>query len=133
MINEAARRLGDVWFAPKRFESPQLYERLGIRTFKKWMPFSGDMVVRHVWKTGRKVTLSVESVERMKKGTEFPEKLHLAGAFALPIAGVLVGQIGWANAANILVNIYPIMLQRYNRIRYQEVLKRMQSRMAVTT
>lgn len=129
MINEAVRRVSDAWFSPKSFESEELYERLGIRTFKKYMPTSGDLVMRHVWRKTRKVR-GIDSLRRLERGTRLPEKLHLVGLFAFPIAGVLVDQIGWANAINVVFNIYPIMLQRYNRIRYQGVLRRMESRAA---
>ena len=35
---------GDVWFAPKRFESPHLYERLGVLWIKRSVPTGGDYV-----------------------------------------------------------------------------------------
>lgn len=132
MINETVRRVSDAWFSPKPFENEQLYEKLGIRTFKKYMPTSGDLVMRHVWRKTRKVR-GIESLRRLERGTRFPEKLHLVGLFAFPIVGVLVDQIGWANAINVFFNIYPIMLQRYNRIRYQGALRRMEERERLTS
>ncbi len=37
-------RLEDIWFAPKRFESTALYERLGVLLVKKYAP-TGDAAV----------------------------------------------------------------------------------------
>jgi len=37
-------RAWDVWFAPKRFESPHLYERLGVLWIKRYAPTGGDFV-----------------------------------------------------------------------------------------
>ncbi len=39
-------RLQDLWFAPKRFESTTLYERLGVVLVKRYAPTGGDFVNR---------------------------------------------------------------------------------------
>jgi len=36
-------RAWDFWFAPKRFESPRLYKRLGVLWIKHYVPTGGDV------------------------------------------------------------------------------------------
>jgi hypothetical protein len=38
----------DFWFQPKRFESEQLYERLGVLLMKRYVPTGGDLVMQHL-------------------------------------------------------------------------------------
>jgi hypothetical protein len=37
--------------------------------------------------------------------------------------------VGWMLAFNVIINGYPIMLQRYNRIKLQELVHRQDSRL----
>ena len=111
---------------PKNFESPELYEKLGIRTYKKYMPTTGDLMYKYVWKklgASNQVTLKPDSIEAALSTTTACEKLHYAFLAVYSVAmyhsyesGNMAG-LAVNTALNTLINVYPIMLQRYNRMR----------------
>ena len=44
------KKITDAWFDPKSFEqNPTIYEKLGVRTFKRYMP-TGDLVIKYMKK-----------------------------------------------------------------------------------
>lgn len=131
-------------------ESPELYEHLGIRFFKKYMPTTGDLMRKHFWAKRGMTGLTVGGypeegerelrLEALVATSKLAEKLHLkffAGFLAFGAAsGVFVGEIGSSEAGvafstfagivvNTATNVYPIMLQRYNRLRIYRILDRM--------
>lgn len=121
------------WYLrPRRFESGALYPRLGVRIYKKVVPSSGELVSRlrgidrlKLAATGsRRVALQNYAAQTRKW-----ELRHLASAVLLQawafIGGATIGveQFWWSSAINLLVNIYPIMVQRFNRGRIALMLK----------
>src|SRR5258706_15766097 len=137
-FRQAVTLIADAWFEPKSFEQyPGLYENLGVKEFKKYMPISGDLIYRLVWKKFGELDMvkphSLESLKTMENFTRFYEATHLAGFAVMSaemgatfahhdISGTLF--LGLLNA---LANIYPIMVQRYNRIRLFKTIKRMET------
>src|SRR5437667_410706 len=67
------QRAWDVWFAPKRFESPHLYERLGVLWIKRYVPTGGDYFRK---KYGVRVIDIKGTIESLLKGEQ-----RLDGAF----------------------------------------------------
>ena len=137
-FKQVVKRIADAWFDPKSFEqNPELYEKLGVRTFKRYMPTSGDLVYRLVWKRFGAEDLVKPTLESMKdyeKYTRLYEGIHLTflGLGAATMAAQLSsGQIEGAvftAGINTLVNVYPILVQRYNRSRLYKAINRMESR-----
>jgi hypothetical protein len=137
-FREVVKKIADAWFDPKSFEqNPKLYEKLGVRTFKKYMPTSGDLVYRLVWKrfgAGDQIEPTLESMKSYEKYTRLYEGIHLTAlgiGTATMTEQLLSGQIEGAvftAAINTLVNVYPILLQRYNRSRLYKVINKMESR-----
>ncbi len=125
----------DLWFAPKPFESTQLYERLGVKTFKKYMPLTGDLMNRYVW--SRVLTRfipeyhDVNILKQVEFFTRVYEGIHLTGGIIGTIIlahflhADLVKDATVITAWNTLINIYPVMVQRYNRIRLLHAANRM--------
>ena len=116
-----------MWYYPPRtFEGGRLYPLLGIRFFKKYLPTSGDLVsrfrgvkrIRILESGGRQAAL--ESYEKQAWRWEYR---HLVSAVLLQayafIGGTLISpEHFWTSTiVNLVVNIYPVMLQRYNRAR----------------
>jgi Glycosyl-4,4'-diaponeurosporenoate acyltransferase len=118
----------DVWFRPKTFESECLYERLGALLTKRYVPTGGDLVMQRLRRhhpSRRWVTSSLQSLCRYERRTRLNESIHLIGfigftvlaasrfasgsltAFGLTVALVL----------NLLLGLWPVVLQRYNRLR----------------
>lgn len=102
------------------------YERLfGIRTFKRWMS-QGDHMnawLRRRVPTYRVVAPTRESIAAYAQRTRAIERAHLAWFLgALVPTGYAMGAgAHWFGIllllANLLTNVWPIMLQRYNRVR----------------
>ena len=123
----------DFYFKPKCFERrSKLYEKLGIRHFKKFM-FGGDYMngfLRKLDPSHRMIGELGLSPTSYEGYTRLYETGHLLASFyggsiimenfreennERAIAGILV---------NLATNIYPIMLQRYNRARIYRLLER---------
>ncbi len=124
------------YFQPKAFEKTgrcRIYRYLGIRLFKYYLPTSGDLVSR--WFGVRRITLlksmRMDSLLRHERFTRSYEARHLLGAvtmLAISYYAISVRQNGnwfYLSCANLLINGYPIFLQRYNRIRIQALLQRL--------
>jgi hypothetical protein len=123
----------DIWFRPKRFESERLYERLGALVIKRYVPTGGDLVMRRLRRNhpGRRwVTSSLRSLWQYERRTRLNESIHLIGfvGFTVLIASkfasgsLTVLGLTFALTLNLIVGLWPVVLQRYNRLRlYQAV------------
>jgi hypothetical protein len=136
-FKDTAKTIADAWFDPKSFEKdPTLYEKLGIRTFKRYLP-TGDLIPRLL---RRRFTFiggtSVNDLKNYERFTRVYETIHLGflglGAAALgeELASGKIGQAAFTAGINTLVNVYPIMLQRYNRSRLYRTINRIEEREA---
>lgn len=117
------------YYEVRRFETTRFYEAVGVRAFRALVP-NGDLVNR--WRRRRergfRVLTSRESTLAYLPRTVASEKSHLV----LLLAGVgsslyawHIGWLGWAAwlaVGNVLVNLYPVLLQRYTRARIDRVL-----------
>ena len=124
--------LSERYYRIRAFESSgRIYERLGIRFFKRFVP-NGDYInrlTRH-FAPGHRVVHDGGSLAKFEARTEFAERCHLAGLFlGLPSAAyaLILGWNGfalWLLLPNITFHLYPFLLQRYTRARIQKVLER---------
>jgi hypothetical protein len=123
------------YFKPKSFElyrGKTIYDLIGIKFYKKYLPTTGDLVRR--WrkikqiKTGK--TNQIAELYRYERKTRNYEWRHLIGAVVFVVLIFLIERkltiFDWIflTFLNLIINIYPIFLQRYNRIRIINVLKR---------
>lgn len=129
----------DWYFRPRAWERAgrgRIYRWLGIRPFKRYLPTSGDLVsrargVRRVAGFGPDLR---ESLVRHQRFTRAYEGRHIFGAVLMLalswLSIALQGKGSWPVllAANLLINGYPIMLQRYNRVRLQAALAALDDR-----
>jgi hypothetical protein len=71
-----------------------------------------------------------ESIPRLLLEARTAETIHvlaLLGSFGLVACALFTGRLvsaGWLLVFNVLINIYPVMLQRYNRLRLRRLLTR---------
>ena len=120
-------------FEPKPFETPgdcRLYRLLVVRAFKRYLPTSGDLVSR--WRGISRIQRAHggldQALRRYERITRSHEGRHIFGAASMLAiswwAITFHGKGEWPAllAANALINGYPIILQRYNRIRLQSAL-----------
>jgi len=113
------------YFRVHRFErSGRLYERLGVRVFRGVAP-DGDLVNRRVRRSdpGYRVVRGRRGVAAWVKRTERSERGHAVLLMLGVVSAAYAWTIGWRGwalyltAGNVLVNLYPILLQRYTRSR----------------
>jgi hypothetical protein len=124
------------WHLPG--ESPELYERLGVRQFKRFLPINGDRAGRLSSRlsSGNNDSMKAD-LEDLVRHSKLIEMVHLGTTAILGVeqywahtsdTPVLL-QVGMV-AAQTVANIYPTMVQRYNRMRAQRVLGRINRRRA---
>ncbi len=126
----------DVWFAPKRFESPQLYERLGVLWIKRYVPTGGDYVRKNCGVRVIAIKGTVESLLAFEHRTRVYEAIHVVVFLAFLlfslwqlVSGRTTG-VGFVLACvvYVLLMLSPVLLQRYNRIRVYEAIRRMRKK-----
>ena len=116
------------WFRPRRFESERLYERLGARVLKRYVPTGGDLVMRRLRRhhpDRRWLTSSPQSLCQYERRTRLNELIHLigfVGGTVLITSKFALGSLAtsWliiALALNLILGLWPVVLQRYNRLR----------------
>ncbi len=119
------------WFDLATFEKGgHIYRFAGLHWFQAIQKFLGWNKLLGV----PKIRMDKDMLERFEHGMRFGEATHwVCLAVLLPIAGWSVisqdgaGLIYWVLSA-IVLHIYPIMLQRYNRPRVRRLLAKLTTR-----
>jgi len=121
----------EYYFRPKFFErSGKLYEKLGVKVYKKFVPTNGDYVNKLIKKSSPKYRFiyNKNNLEIFGKWTKIMEGSHTAigsGLLYFTIDALSKGDYKFAGifaGINAVTNVYPIMLQRYNRARVYNIL-----------
>jgi hypothetical protein len=108
----------------------RFYEKIGVRTFKYFVPTCGDLWIKLYQKVFKKkvsLTSTRKKAVHFASMTQVYELIHYFGFVLLLVINVIVLFQGktsstvWIFLMNILVNVYPIILNRYNRIRLSRV------------
>jgi Glycosyl-4,4'-diaponeurosporenoate acyltransferase len=126
-------RVQDLWFAPKRFESTALYERLGVRLIKRYVPTGGDFFIRRYGVRIATIRGALETLIQFERHTRRLEAIHelaFLGFLAFSFWRALTRQttffdFGFAVVVYVVLILSPAMLQRYNRLRVYPVIRRM--------
>ncbi len=112
----------------KAFEQAgQVYERLGIRLFKRLVRRGPLSIFSPTLRFPKEKTISAlrrldEEMRKAETGHVFIFMwMLLFSGYALPRGWF--DAAGWMLAFNVIINGYPIMLQRYNRIKLQELIQ----------
>ena len=129
-------RAWDVWFAPKPFESPRLYERLGVLWIKRYVPTGGDYVRKKYGVRVIDIKSTSESLLKFEERTRVYEAIHVLAFLAFLlfsiwqlVSGRTTGMgFGIACVVYVLLILSPVLLQRYNRIRVYEAIRRMRKK-----
>jgi hypothetical protein len=127
------------YFEPRRFEQAangRLYVLLSVRLFKRYLPTSGDIIsrargFRRIAPIGPGLVSSLLQYEKQTKSWEVRHIFGALSMLALTWWSIAVhGKGSWPVllGANLLINGYPIMLQRYNRTRLRSLLARLKGR-----
>ena len=125
------RKITDWYFEPMSFERDgRIYERLGVKRFKRtYIGFMKRYLITETLR-GR----DEKSLQHLINSTKWYEGTHLVLNCGLSILIASELANGYYKGAallglvNTLTNIYPIMMQRYNRGRLYKTLERVQNR-----
>jgi hypothetical protein len=115
------------YYSIKAFErTGRMYEYLGIRLFKKLVRRGPLSVFSPKLRLPKEKTVS--ALEQLEREMRKAETSHLLLFVVMVLFSVYALLRGWPDAAgwimvfNILINGYPVMLQRYNRIKLTELI-----------
>ncbi|MCL6507851.1 MAG: hypothetical protein K6T59_12570 [Bryobacteraceae bacterium] len=129
------RAVAGWYFGPCPFESRgagRVYEIVGVHFYKRLLRTSGNP--RGRWPAraalhGRRARLEACLRTHLQFTREY-EVRHLVGGALMQTAGMAVifgtghGSFAALTIANVIINGYPVLLQRYNRVRLQAALAR---------
>jgi hypothetical protein len=121
------------YFKPKKFEFYRyntIYELIGIKIYKKYLPTTGDIARKRRKITQIKISKAdiIDELYKYERKTRDYEWRHIIGAIVFIILTFILDRkltaLDWIflPALNLYINIYPIFLQRYNRIRIIKIL-----------
>lgn len=128
--------LPEQYYATKDFErTGRVYELLGVRLFK-WLVYRGPF---RVFSPNMRLSRFSEgrdphTLRRLEHYTREGEASHvLVFVLVLPFAGYAalrgwLDAVVWLMAFNVILNIYPVILQRYHRNRLQKLLQKLATR-----
>jgi hypothetical protein len=102
----------------------RLYAALGVRAFTR-VATNGDLVNRFLRRRspGHRVVRDVRSALAWAEQARSAERHHLVFLLMGSLSAGYAQSIGWRGwaavlaASNVVFNVYPILLQRYNRLR----------------
>ena len=116
------------YYATQAFEhGGQVYERLGIRLFKRLVRRGPLAIFSPKLRFPEVKTTS--ALRRLEHEMQKAETGHvIIFVVMLVFIGYVLLQrwfdtVGWLLVFNVLINGYPIMLQRYNRIKLEELIQ----------
>jgi glycosyl-4,4'-diaponeurosporenoate acyltransferase len=121
------------YFRPKKFElyhNQTIYEFFGIKFYKKYLPMTGDIARK--WRKIIQIKLNkserINELYRYERQTRNNELRHIIttigciGLIFITDRKLSFLDLGFLTSLNLYINIYPIFLQRHNRIRIIKVL-----------
>jgi len=114
------------YYETKSFEAGQLYERLGVRFCKKLLKRGPLRILSPKLRIPNRIAL--ESLRELENQMRKAETFHIvAFSVMMFVAGYAavrgwLGALAWMVLFNGLFNIYPTMLQRYNRMKLQRLI-----------
>jgi hypothetical protein len=120
-------RLTSTYYHAKSWEAEgKIYQWIGVDGFRKILVWIGWEKLN---KASKPVKKNLDALKHLEHGTRQSEFGHLI-IFAIVLAvaclvGVRYGfrQSLWLHGLNILLNIYPVAVQRYNRPRLQKAIR----------
>jgi hypothetical protein len=117
------------YYSIKPFErTGRVYEHLGVRLFRKLVrrgPFSVFSPTLHLPRESTLSALQQLDHEMRKAEAGHVITFMLVLVFiGFALARMWIDAAAWMMVFSVVLNVYPVMLQRYNRIRLQAVIQR---------
>ena len=124
------------YFAARPFEKGgSIYRWCGVGFFLRVLRWVGW---ERALRKDQPISKDLTRLSNYESGTRGSEAVHLCSAIAVAVFTLWVGwttsinDLKWLVLFNILVNVYPVMLQRYNRPRVARAIEVMQRREGVS-
>jgi len=114
------------YYETKSFEAGQLYERLGVRFCKKLLRRGPLRILSPKLRIPNPIV--VESLRELEYEMRRAETIHVVAFIVMMFVAGYGAVRGWLDALswmllfNVLLNIYPMMLQRHNRMKLQRLI-----------
>ena len=113
------------YYRPRPVENDgRLYRRLGVVAFK-WLLFKSRIELLN---GSARLSRGRTGLHRLERGIREAETDHAIALLVMLVITIYAGVnawwalAGWLLLANVVANVYPIMLQRHNRARLLPVL-----------
>ncbi len=126
------------YYNTKPFErTGQFYERVGIRLIKKILRRGPLRILSPTLQLPREKT--VPALRNLENEMRKAETAHILTFILMLLLAGYAAANGWLDAVmwmllfDILINVYPIMLQRYNRIKLQESICKLEQQLDLWT
>jgi len=120
----------DSYFAPQRFEREgKIYRRTGILLLVAFFRFTG---YERLMRKSIPVRNDLEALRYYSEVTRGSEANHVLAGICTVVLTISMGPryplhgTEWLWITNVLVNVYPVMLQRYNRPRVERIIRRLE-------
>lgn len=112
----------------KTITEKKIYEHLGVNIFKKYVLFGYEKLLK-LLKLNKYVgyrlnKLAIDEIKNYKTTSIGFAVAHISSTIVLALIFIAMGATIPAWILNIAFNLYCIMVQRYNIIRINEILKR---------
>jgi len=128
LLQKTGIRLSDNYFRIKKFErSYKLYKTIGMYYFKKIIQkYPLPNATLKIELNGRSKSDILDLEDRMREA----EQIHVFGLLLILVISILFAFtrdkkfLLWFTIFNIIMNLYPILLQRYNRNRIKSILNK---------
>ncbi len=132
LLHISGWHLGPGYFRLRRLESSTaLYPGLGVSYFKRIIErYPGPATTGRI-RLGSRSRLELQRLDAQMRNAE---EVHVLGFLVNLVLAALFGLLRdsrfflWLGVFNVIINLYPIFLQRYNRSRVQMLLKRQSAR-----
>ncbi|HEX8990048.1 MAG TPA: hypothetical protein VF784_00080 [Anaerolineales bacterium] len=124
------------YYTSKPFErTGQVYERMGIRLVKRFLRRGPLRVLSPTLRLPTERTLpALRNLENEMRKAETAHAITFLCMLLVVGYALVQGRLDaglWMLLFSIVINIYPILLQRYNRIKLQELIRRQDGREVV--
>lgn len=107
---------------------------MGALLIKRYVPTGGDLVMRylrHRHPKSRWVVASLKSLRQFERRTRLNESIHLIGfvsfaalaAYKFASGALTALGLTLALALNLVLGLWPVVLQRYNRLRLYRAIE----------
>ncbi|GAB3830753.1 glycosyl-4,4'-diaponeurosporenoate acyltransferase CrtO family protein [Pontibacter rugosus] len=124
LASQVNLKLDSDYFEPKPIErNGSIYKYLGVQAYRKTLVWIGWEKINKKKNPIKNSLLSLKVNEYNTRASELGHTIIALIVFAIAIGvSSSLGEAKWLILTNLFLNIYPIMVQRFNRPRYSRII-----------